>query len=721
MLGLNREVLEFAVIGLTTIRIGYSLWTAAGVGWELVGLFCVSVAATAQEIVSGQHRAIYGYDTKPADSEGLTLGTVTLPWTFTALLITDLLQKGSSGYSLLACRSALASSTCMLLWLSGRACYMFNLKRSSSTSPPPSTPQQRFHQAPPPITPKSPPPQISTPPVTSDVEAGSNASRLNRRMPNHQGRNAARFQLIQNARQAIPSLKLQENRGEGLMIGILAALLFILLCIPLLPGGLVSGVPGWMGHFSSTAGMALNATVAAGILHLMLKHFPRCFTLGEAMVVAQSLAFLATDSASLLMALTASSLHSSPSLFNPPSSPDKPPHPLLTAQMDTVTATMPNRGAGGLNSSRSIRNMILDSIYETQNFGKGWWGYNIMPRAPAAVFVELLVTISLVLALVLTPLTQRVVQKLWRQRKVTWHTPMFVGLVLLSVAAAIKPALWVLAFAMGTSRRQTLLAYWVVLLALVVPLIHWLSAAHAVPTILVRKGYHLLALGLFLPALLWEPQLLAVSLAIALALLVVLEIVRIGEIPYIGDYIHKFMMSFTDGRDAGVLLVSHFSLLTGMAVPIWLSSITTTPISSRHEVSDPSSLDLPQFGRSSTVTRAGAVTPLPLTAFAGIMILGIADSAASAIGKRYGRHRICIGTKKTVEGTLGAALLTLLGWALLAIVFQSHLSHSASASWDGLAGAKLLISTLLSCLLEASTTQLDNIFMPLHYLAMLSL
>lgn len=71
--------------------------------------------------------------------------------------------------------------------------------------------------------------------------------------------------------------------------------------------------------------------------------------------------------------------------------------------------------------------MILDSIYETQNFGKGWWGYNIMPRAPAAVFVELLVTISLVLALVLTPLTQRVVQKLWRQRKVTWHTPMFVG------------------------------------------------------------------------------------------------------------------------------------------------------------------------------------------------------------------------------------------------------------------------------------------------------
>ena len=110
----------------------------------------------------------------------------------------------------------------------------------------------------------------------------------------------------------------------------------------------------------------------------------------------------------------------------------------------------------------------------------------------------------------------------------------FAGLVLLSLAAAISPALWVLSFAVSTNRRQMLLAYWLVLLALVIPLIHWVSAAHAVPTILVRKGYHLLALGLFLPALLWEPQLLAVSLAIALALLVVLEIVRLGDIPHVG-------------------------------------------------------------------------------------------------------------------------------------------------------------------------------------------
>ena len=31
------------------------------------------------------------------------MGTVTLPWTFTALLITDLIQKGSSGKAIALC------------------------------------------------------------------------------------------------------------------------------------------------------------------------------------------------------------------------------------------------------------------------------------------------------------------------------------------------------------------------------------------------------------------------------------------------------------------------------------------------------------------------------------------------------------------------------------------------------------------------------------------
>ena len=80
---------------------------------------------------------------------------------------------------------------------------------------------------------------------------------------------------------------------------------------------------------------------------------------------------------------------------------------------------------------------------------------------------------------------------------------------------------------------------------------------------LLPQGYHILALGLFTPALLVDPQLLAMSMAIAVALLVLVEVVRMGNVPYFGPRIHKFMTSFIDSRDAGALLVSHFSLLAG--------------------------------------------------------------------------------------------------------------------------------------------------------------
>ena len=49
-----------------------------------------------------------------------------------------------------------------------------------------------------------------------------------------------------------------------------------------------------------------------------------------------------------------------------------------------------------------------------------------------------------------------------------------------------------------------------------------------------------------------------------------------------GPPLHTFMMSFTDGRDAGLLLVSHFSLLTGCAVSVWLALSLQPPGASRN-------------------------------------------------------------------------------------------------------------------------------------------
>ena len=95
------------------------------------------------------------------------------------------------------------------------------------------------------------------------------------------------------------------------------------------------------------------------------------------------------------------------------------------------------------------------------------------------------------------------------------------------------------------------------------------------------------------------------------------------------------------------------------------------------------------------------------------------------MGSLIGRRPLCRGSSKTVEGTAAAVIATLTAWAALAVAGTAALGEGAAAAaglgqlqrgsvWVRLAGA-----TLLSCLLEGVTTQLDNVFMPLHYFALL--
>jgi len=126
--------------------------------------------------------------------------------------------------------------------------------------------------------------------------------------------------------------------------------------------------------------------------------------------------------------------------------------------------------------------------------------------------------------------------------------------------------------------------------------------------------------------------------------------------------------------------VSHFSLLVGMAAPVWIC-----------------------------VAGEGGAPFNMAAAFSGITILGIADSAASALGRRFGRHNI-LGTGKTLEGSLGGVVCNVAFWGVLSF-------------WLGgerpLRG--FLYASVASCALEAATTQLDNIFLPLHHLTLLLL
>jgi len=260
------------------------------------------------------------------------------------------------------------------------------------------------------------------------------------------------------------------------------------------------------------------------------------------------------------------------------------------------------------------------------------------------------------------------------------------------ILAGLPPAMWAVRFALSTGKRALMTGYWSALLALALPLIHRCAAAAGLPKTVVRKLYHLLAAAIFLPGLVFaEPGLVAVAAAAVFAVLVVLELLRVGRVPPLGEALQGFMVQFTDERDAGPLLMSHFSLLLGMSVPLWLAL-------GRVE------------GREELLCGPGPA--------AGMLALGFLDTAASVVGTTAGRLPIYTGAKKTLEGLVGGVACTFAACAFLPL---RHCGHGNAAIWIDASSSRLMLATLATGLLEAVTTQMDNFFLPLYYYMMLLL
>ncbi|KAJ8423219.1 hypothetical protein Cgig2_026652 [Carnegiea gigantea] len=171
----------------------------------------------------------------------------------------------------------------------------------------------------------------------------------------------------------------------------------------------------------------------------------------------------------------------------------------------------------------------------------------------------------------------------------------------------MHPLWWVLTFVFSEPRKRlTLCVYWVGVIAVSVHRFYSISKSSKIERILLRKYYHLMAVSMFVPALILQPTFLNLAFGAALAAFLVLEIIRVWRIWPFGEMIHHFMNAFTDHRDSDLLIVSHFSLLLGCALPIWMSS---------------------------------GFNDRPLAPFAGILSLGIGDTMVPPLPNRGKRER----------------------------------------------------------------------------------
>ncbi|CAL1716843.1 unnamed protein product [Somion occarium] len=206
----------------------------------------------------------------------------------------------------------------------------------------------------------------------------------------------------------------------------------------------------------------------------------------------------------------------------------------------------------------------------------------------------------------------------------------------------------------------------------------WLDAADRhVPTLSVnarRKFFHALAVVMFLPGVIVDPAFAHLSFSAAFALFTFAEYVRYFALYPFGASVHVFMNEFLDSKDSGTAILSHFYLLTGCANSVWFEG------------------------------------PSQLLQYTGILVLGVGDALASIAGKRLGRHRWTPTTPKTVEGSVTFTVsVVAVAWLLRVCGFTEDFSLIRYTVVAGLAS-----------ILEAFSTQNDNLTLPLYMWSMLA-
>lgn len=240
--------------------------------------------------------------------------------------------------------------------------------------------------------------------------------------------------------------------------------------------------------------------------------------------------------------------------------------------------------------------------------------------------------------------------------------------------------IWVVEFVFQDRERLCLCGYWICALSLcALPL--YMVRNKRCEQIMVRKVFHLMVVIMFVPALLTQEAFLKLAFSVALGGFLVFEMIRVMQVPPLSDFVHRYMTAFTDSRDSELLIISHFSLLLGCALPLWVSN---------------------------------SVNDKPLAAFAGIFSLGIGDTMASVVGYNFGSFRLTTKSKKTLEGAVAGTISMLLACMAIQSIFMQAAFNSSE--W-----ISLVVAVLCTGFMEAYTTQLDNVFLPLIFYALLIL
>lgn len=243
---------------------------------------------------------------------------------------------------------------------------------------------------------------------------------------------------------------------------------------------------------------------------------------------------------------------------------------------------------------------------------------------------------------------------------------------------------WLINYVTKDEDRVYILTVWAAITAVVIPIAFWF--AHHFPLNTRRKFWHALVVVVlcFTPKILFDQvEFTLISLLGTIIVFVIIEALRYNKISFLGEFLHDTLQKFQDAKDIeGPLNLSYIYLLAGATIPIVYDYLTN-----KEKVS--------------------------IIRYSGLIALGVGDSLASIIGKRFGTIK-WKGGDKTVQGTV-AFIISVFGCFFgINYLLKQKENYIPVGNWEN-----LFVTVLLAGLLEGTSDINDNylipIFMPISY------
>ncbi|TRY71837.1 hypothetical protein TCAL_00307 [Tigriopus californicus] len=239
-----------------------------------------------------------------------------------------------------------------------------------------------------------------------------------------------------------------------------------------------------------------------------------------------------------------------------------------------------------------------------------------------------------------------------------------------------NPILWTMDQILNVRARVLLMICWALCLLIAVLKVQSQNEYGQKASTRTRKYFHVIMVMVYTSGVIVDPLFLYLSSIVAQCVFMLLESIRYYCIQPFSQYIQSSFAVFLDEKDNGSLILTHIYLLIGCSLPLWLC----------HGVE--------------------AVTRVQL--LSGVLCIGIGDSAASYFGSKFGRFKFP-DSSKSVEGTV-ASIVT----QLMFLHGLDYFGFIIVTDW-----LPLYLPVIIVSVVEALTTQVDNLVLPLLFYALL--